>query len=123
VVGAAAAGGHGLGADDVLVVGSPGMTVDEATDLHMDPDHVWVGGAEDDMVSNHTSNLTLGRDPMQDNFGGHNFEVDTSGHSGYWDRGSESLANQGAVIAGRPPTEIPKEPHTQPGGTKIVPGL
>jgi hypothetical protein len=123
VVGAAAAGGHGLGADDVLVVGSPGMTVDEATDLHMDPDHVWVGGAEDDMVSNHTSNLTLGRDPMQDNFGGHNFEVDTSGHSGYWDRGSESLANQGAVIAGRPPTEVPKEPHTQPGGAKIVPGL
>ncbi|GAA4807713.1 alpha/beta hydrolase [Streptomyces ziwulingensis] len=123
VVGAAAAGGAGLGADDVLVVGSPGMTVDEAQDLQMDPEHVWIGGAEDDAVSNHASDLTLGRDPMLGGFGGNNFGVDTHGHSGYWDTGSESLANQGAVIAGRQPTQVPKEGTELPPEAYIVPGL
>lgn len=123
VVGAAAAGGSGLGADDVVVVGSPGMTVDEAEDLQMDPEHVWVGGAEDDPIINHFSDYTLGRDPMLGGFGGNNFEVDTHGHSGYWDKGSESLDNQGAIIAGRQPTEVPKEGVDLPPEANIVPGL
>lgn len=123
VVGAAAAGGSGLGADDIVVVGSPGMTVDEAKDLQMDPEHVWIGGAEDDAVINHASDLTLGRDPMLGGFGGNNFEVDTHGHSGYWDRDSQSLANQGAVIAGGRPTEVPKEGGELPPEAYIVPGL
>ncbi|MFR9674669.1 alpha/beta hydrolase [Streptomyces sp. TR06-5] len=123
VVGAAAAGGQGLGADDVLVVGSPGMTVGTAEDLQMDPEHVWIGGAEDDSVSNHASGLTLGPDPMDESFGGNNFVVDTEGHSGYWDRGSVSLDNQGAVIAGKPPSEAPKEGADTSGNTRIIPGL
>ena len=109
VVGDAAAGGHGLGADDVVVVGSPGMTVRNAHDLQMDPDHVWAGGAADDPIINWFSDETLGPNPLMQGFGGHNFEVDTHGHSGYWDRGSESLDNQGAIIAGHQPTEVPKE--------------
>ena len=120
VVGAAASGGSGLGADDVVVVGSPGMTVDHASDLQMDPEHVWIGGADDDAVINHAADLTLGPDPMWWEFGGNNIEVDTHGHSGYWDKGSDSLANQGAVIAGRQPTEVPKK--TPPPGSDIVPG-
>ncbi|MER5452193.1 alpha/beta hydrolase [Streptomyces sp. NPDC002766] len=123
VVGAAASGGPGLGADDVMVVGSPGMTVDHASDLQMDPEHVWIGGAKDDAVINHASDLTLGRDPMLADFGGNNFEVDTHGHSGYWDDGSDSLANQGAVIAGKQPTEVPKEGSDVPPEAQIVPGL
>ncbi|MEU6366595.1 alpha/beta hydrolase [Streptomyces sp. NPDC046931] len=123
VVGAAAAGGSGLGADDIVVVGSPGMTVDEASDLQMDPEHVWIGGAKDDAVINHASDLTLGRDPMLGGFGGNNFEVDTHGHSGYWDKDSDSLDNQGAVIAGRQPTEVPKEGGELPPGAYVVPGL
>ncbi|MFJ4716062.1 alpha/beta hydrolase [Streptomyces sp. NPDC088785] len=114
VVGAAAAGGHGLGADDVVVVGSPGMTVHEASDLQMDPEHVWVGGADDDPIINNFAGLTLGDDPLRAPFGGNNFEVDTHGHSGYWDRDSDSLANQGAIIAGKPPTEVPKEVNDDP---------
>ncbi|MDH6709427.1 hypothetical protein P3T27_006173 [Kitasatospora sp. MAA19] len=51
--------------------------------------------------------LTLGDDPMIDRFGGNNFEVDTSGHSGYWD-GGKSLDNQGRIIVGRPPSIVPK---------------
>lgn len=123
VVGAAAAGGDGLGADDVVVVGSPGMTVDEADDLQMDPEHVWIGGAEDDPVINHLSDYSLGRDPMLGAFGGNNFEVDTHGHSGYWDKGSDSLDNQGAVIAGRRPPEVPKRGSDTPPGAQVVPGL
>ncbi|MCF2536999.1 alpha/beta hydrolase [Streptomyces nigra] len=127
VVGAAAAEGSGLGADDVIAVGSPGMTVDEAEDLQMDPEHVWVGTAEDDAVANNTSGYTLGRDPTLGGFGGNNFSVDTHGHSGYWDRGpygpSESLDNQGAIIAGRQPTEAPKEGSELPPEGYIVPGL
>ncbi|MCT9079494.1 alpha/beta hydrolase family protein [Streptomyces fulvoviolaceus] len=123
VVGAAASGGSGLGADDVVVVGSPGMTVDRAQDLQMDPEHVWIGGAQDDAVINHASDMTLGRDPMLGEFGGNNFEVDTHGHSGYWDTGSDSLKNQGAVIAGGQPTEVPKEDGDLPPEGYIVPGL
>ncbi|GGX13947.1 alpha/beta hydrolase [Streptomyces chartreusis] len=127
VVGAAAAGGSGLGADDVVAVGSPGMTVDEAEDLQMDPEHVWVGTAEDDAVADNTSDYTLGRDPTLGGFGGNNFEVDTHGHSGYWDSGpygpSESLDNQGAIIAGRQPTEVPKEGSEMPPDAYVVPGL
>ncbi|MFG2224800.1 alpha/beta hydrolase [Streptomyces sp. NPDC048644] len=101
VVGVGASHGGGLDADDIVVVGSPGMTVEHAKDLNMDPDHVWAGGAKDDFVSNHTSGLTLGEDPMEKEFGGKVFDVDTEGHGGYWDKGSESLANQGRIIAGR----------------------
>ncbi|MER6016017.1 alpha/beta hydrolase [Streptomyces bluensis] len=126
VVGAAASGGDGLGADDVVAVGSPGMTVDEASDLQMDPEHVWIGTAEDDSVVKETSGLTLGPDPGKKSFGGNNIEVDTHGHSGYWDRGSQSLANQGAVIAGKQPTEVPKKelPHLDmPPQADDPPGL
>ncbi|WP_320777682.1 alpha/beta hydrolase [Streptomyces sp. CRN 30] len=123
VVGAAAAGGSGLGADDIVVVGSPGMTVEEASDLQMDPEHVWIGGAEDDPIINHASDLTLGRDPMLGAFGGNNFAVDTHGHSGYWDQGSQSLDNQGRVIAGKPAAEVPKKGGELPPEGYIVPGL
>ncbi|MFM9368254.1 alpha/beta hydrolase [Streptomyces sp. Da 82-17] len=113
VVGAAASEGKGLGVDDVVVVGSPGMTVDHATDLQMDPEHVWAGGAKDDSIINDFAGGTLGRDPLRENFGGNNFKVDTHGHSGYWDgdkeKTSESLANQGRIIAGKSPTEVPKK--------------
>ncbi|WP_404962941.1 alpha/beta hydrolase [Streptomyces sp. 147326] len=106
MTGAADAGGSGLGADDVLVVGSPGLTVDRADQLHVNPRHLWVGAAPDDFVSNHTSGLTLGVDPKDPEFGAQRMYVDTEGHSGYWDDGSKSLDNQGRIIAGiRPQTQ------------------
>ncbi|MGW0548993.1 alpha/beta hydrolase [Streptomyces altiplanensis] len=105
MVGAAASGGDGLGADDVVVVGSPGMTVDHASDLNMDAGHVWAGYAEDDPVTDEAADLTLGENPAEEEFGGRVFDVDTEGHSGYWDEGSESLRNQGRIIVGQPPSE------------------
>lgn len=105
MVGAAASGGEGIGADEVVVVGSPGMTVDHASDLQMDPDHVWSGYAPDDVVADQLSGLTLGENPNEEAFGGQVFEVDTHEHDGYWDEGSESLRNQGKIIVGLPPGE------------------
>lgn len=105
MVGLAASGGGGLDADDIVAVGSPGMTVDHAKDMHINPDHVWVGGAKDDPVSTDFSGLTLGEDPMEKEFGGKVIEVDTEGHGGYWDEGSRSLRNQGRIIAGQDPSE------------------
>ncbi|SOB88436.1 alpha/beta hydrolase [Streptomyces sp. 1331.2] len=41
----------GTGADDVILVGSPGTGAAKASQLHIDPGHVWVGDAENDPVS------------------------------------------------------------------------
>ncbi|MFE1176657.1 alpha/beta hydrolase [Streptomyces sp. NPDC058773] len=115
VVGVGASHGGGLDADDVVVVGSPGMAVDHAKDLNMNPDHVWAGWAPDDIVSTAASDQTLGENPADKEFGGKIFDVDTSGHGGYWDDGSESLANQGRIIAGKRPGK--GDYHQQPAPT------
>ncbi|MBS2547708.1 hypothetical protein KGQ19_12605 [Catenulispora sp. NL8] len=41
---------HGLPVDRVIFVGSPGVGVDHASDLHIDPAHVWAGAAANDPV-------------------------------------------------------------------------
>ncbi|MFI6153573.1 alpha/beta hydrolase [Kitasatospora sp. NPDC051170] len=107
-VGAAASGGAGLGADDIIALASPGMIVPDAGKLHISTDHVWVGTANDDPIR-FASGLTLGRDPRSDVFGGHNIQIDTSGHSGYWDEGSITLMNQGRIIVGADPLQAPKK--------------
>ena len=117
-VGAAASGGDGLQADDIIAVGSPGMTVGKASELNIDPDHVYVGQADDDWID-YAANKTLGKDPAEEGFGGKNFTVDTSGHSGYWDQGSQSLANMGRIIAGKEPSTVPKEDNNIP----FIPGI
>ncbi|MET9182986.1 alpha/beta hydrolase [Kitasatospora aureofaciens] len=110
VVGAAARDGGGVNADDILALGSPGMGVDTAAGLNIDPKHVWVGTARDDFIREVGGDLS-GRAPYNSYFGGQNIQIDTSGHGGYWDSASQSLANQGRIIAGRPPTVLPTVPH------------
>ncbi|MGW4161602.1 alpha/beta hydrolase [Streptomyces sp. NPDC004788] len=39
------------GVDDIILVGSPGVGVDKATDLGVDPGHVFVGAADNDVVT------------------------------------------------------------------------
>ncbi|MFG2918868.1 alpha/beta hydrolase [Kitasatospora sp. NPDC048298] len=41
----------GTGADDIVLVGSPGTGAQKASQLNIDPSHVWVGDAESDPVS------------------------------------------------------------------------
>ncbi|MEU1087160.1 alpha/beta hydrolase [Streptomyces sp. NPDC005892] len=52
VVGAAAQRRGGIsGVDDIVLVGSPGVGADEASDLGVDKNHVFVGAAENDFVT------------------------------------------------------------------------
>src|SRR5699024_1635644 len=93
VVGTADAGGDGLGADDVIAVGSPGMGyesperqgfidsqwVDDTSDMHTDGGHVWIGSSADDPV---TYLSVHGDDPSSRSFDAHRFTTDgASGHS------------------------------------------
>ncbi|WP_461034276.1 alpha/beta hydrolase [Streptomyces mayteni] len=103
-VGAADAGGNGLGVDDIIVLGSPGMTVSNVDELHIAPDRLWVGAASDDPVAHNLSGLTLGRSPQHFWFGDvQEMPVDTSGHSAYWTPDSASLENMGRIITGEAP--------------------
>ncbi|MFD7060379.1 alpha/beta hydrolase [Streptomyces sp. NPDC059906] len=52
LVGAATQEAGGIpGADDVILVGSPGVGVDAAEELGVGKNHVWVGAAENDIVT------------------------------------------------------------------------
>ncbi|MFJ9459297.1 alpha/beta hydrolase [Kitasatospora sp. NPDC101447] len=41
----------GTGADDIILVGSPGTGAHKASELNIDPSHVWVGEADNDPVT------------------------------------------------------------------------
>ncbi|MDJ1137512.1 alpha/beta hydrolase [Streptomyces iconiensis] len=124
-VGAAASGGPGLGADDLVFVGSPGTTVENAKDLQMDPTHVWAGATPQDPIPRAAADLTLGKNPAVEDFGAQPLEVNDGGHSSYWEEGQKSLINQGKVIAGAPATTgpyyTPKQVELGPDGhTPII---
>jgi hypothetical protein len=61
-VGLAAQQPGGTGADDIILVGSPGTGADNASQLNIDPHHVWVGDAENDPVSHLPSKGEVGTD-------------------------------------------------------------
>ncbi|GAA2879178.1 hypothetical protein GCM10010517_41430 [Streptosporangium fragile] len=85
-------------ADDLVFVGSPGLGVEHARDLGVDPSHVWVGAAPDDQVANLGR---FGEDPYAPGFGAKHFQAKSGGHSSYWDERSESLRNIGRIVAGK----------------------
>lgn len=120
LVGAAATGGHHLGADNVIAVGSPGMLSRYADDLDLDPGaRVYSMTAGNDPISLVTS-LTLGADPNSADYGATRLATDPGpslpysagllpgvpAHSSYWDEGNPGLANMGAVIAGLQPVAL-----------------
>ncbi|MEU0399259.1 alpha/beta hydrolase [Streptomyces sp. NPDC006197] len=110
-----------LAADDIVAVGSPGMLTGKAEDLDVGKDHVWSEAATSDVVPAAGKVAGLGgytwgvetwngvpfnagyvqTVPSDELFGAHRMDVDTSGHSDYWTRDSESLKNQSKVVAGR----------------------
>jgi Alpha/beta hydrolase len=128
LVGGAATGGNHLAADNVIAVGSPGMLVEHAGDLNLDPgSKVYAMTARNDIISAVTD-MTLGADPFGRDFGGTRLwaapgpSLDPLGalpsvaaHSSYWDPGSPGLANLGAIIAGRPPVQIVTPDGVVPG--------
>ncbi|WP_225851218.1 alpha/beta hydrolase [Streptomyces sp. HPF1205] len=103
LVGSAAKGGH-LGADDIVVVGSPGMEITNVTDLGMPADHVYAGASPHDPIVKWTSNLTLGPDPTTTDFGANEITVAPGDHSSYFNQGTDGLLNMGRIIAGKTPT-------------------
>ncbi len=120
LVGAAASGGHHLDADNVIAVGSPGMLVDGAGGLSLEPGaRVYAMRAANDIIgmAGVVTEWTLGPDPTAPNFGARGLAADpeppgilrlpsTEAHCSYWDQQNVALANMGAVIAGVAPPQI-----------------
>jgi alpha/beta hydrolase family protein len=120
-----AAHDHGLPANDLVFVGSPGVggDTDHADDLRIDPDHVWAGANSRDPIAalgNHgwfhlesaMFGAGLGDDPVEDAFGAHRFEAESTtradddgldalaDHAKYFDHDTESLYDIGQVVNG-----------------------
>lgn len=92
---------RGLAADDIVVLGSPGVGADTIDGLHVDGNHFWAGMADDDSIR-FTPGFIHGTLPVNEDFGG-GTRIDTgdaSGHSGYWEAGGESIRNQAYIITG-----------------------
>jgi hypothetical protein len=124
VVGAAARD-HGLAADQLVFVGSPGVGVDRATDLNLPAERVWSSTASDDVIrlapapaelveravismvlpvigpvvafGRPADDLWFGADPSGAAFGAQVFGSDPRGHTGYWDAGNPALDSMARI--------------------------
>jgi hypothetical protein len=123
-----AARDEGLDVDNMIFVGSPGVGVDNASDLGIDPDHVWSSTNPDDVIQYGTVH---GTDPTSEDFGGNTFTSDATregespwnsggnvplgaaggmvaavdgaidNHSAYWDEGNQARRNMALIITGQ----------------------
>ncbi len=115
VVGRAATRSGGLRADEMVLVGSPGMAVGHACELGMGADHVYVGAADGDPVTQHTGRTAdtadpeqawFAHDPAGAGFGAQRFAVASEGPApsdggGYLDpMAPKSLSNIGRIVTG-----------------------
>lgn len=112
---------EGLAVDDIVVVGSPGLggDTDHASDLGIDPGHVWAGANSNDPVADLGNRgafhlevlggLGLGDDPVEDDFGANRFQAESTtrgglnpfpDHNKYFDHDTESLANISRIVNG-----------------------
>jgi hypothetical protein len=123
--------GHdaGLLADDVVLVGSPGVGVAHAADLGLDPAHVWASTARHDVINaaasprsllrpdlnpllrpllgEHTDQLWFGPSPAGHSFGAHVFTSAPGSpwdpihaHLAYFDDGNPALADMADIAVG-----------------------
>jgi pimeloyl-ACP methyl ester carboxylesterase len=114
-----AADRHGLDADDVVLIGSPGAGhADNVSDYEgIDGEHVWAGSNSRDPVTHLTGGAIgalwdpLGLDPSSESFGANRFQAEdvnrenggTGGfdnHSRYYNENTESLYNLAAIVTG-----------------------
>ena len=88
--------GQGLEVDETVLIGSPGVGVNSAEELG--DGNVWAGLARFDVVG---YSEWHGLNPHAREFGATRFHTgDISGHSSYFNEGSESLRNIGLITAG-----------------------
>jgi alpha/beta hydrolase family protein len=131
VVGKAAAG-PGMAADSVVFVGSPGVGVDSAAQLHLPPDRIWSTTSRSDVIQyaavapggllkdiaatavlpgtavlafgKPEDDLWYGRNPSDPAFGARTFASQPdAGHLGYWDRGRPALDALATITLGGAP--------------------
>ncbi|WP_409426294.1 DUF4226 domain-containing protein [Mycobacterium sp. SMC-11] len=115
-----AAASAGLGADDVVLVGSPGTDLAHgANDFHLPAGgHVYVGAASSDPITGFggqpqlslpttSATVGLGADPAADGYGSTRFKAENHGvtlpmssHSSYFAPGGESLFSIGDIASG-----------------------
>ncbi|MGW9247736.1 alpha/beta hydrolase [Streptomyces badius] len=111
LIGSAARQGE-LNADDVVFAGSPGVQVGEASQMDVPKGHVWNEEAEGDPVpdlgrfGHGGSQWRFGGGvaiiPSDELFGANQMTTgESEGHSEYWDRETDSLRNQAAVVTGQ----------------------
>jgi hypothetical protein len=126
VVVGTAAREHGLAADALVFVGSPGVGVDRAAGLGLPPGQVWACTAPDDVIrlarppdelarrilvgvsplaavlTRHAEHgLWFGLDPTDPAFGARTFPSGRYGHTGYWEPGNPALDGMARVVLGR----------------------
>ncbi|AWK10620.1 hypothetical protein DDQ41_18885 [Streptomyces spongiicola] len=106
LIGSAARQGD-LNVDDVILAGSPGVQVSKAEKMDVPIGHVWNQEADGDVVPDVGRYGHGGIDwdgpwtvPSDERFGANQMTTDTEGHSDYWKEDTESLLNQGLVVAG-----------------------
>ncbi len=122
LIGSAARQGD-LNADDVVLAGSPGVQVPKAEGLDVPQGHVWNQEAEADPVPDVGRFGHGGTDwngpwtiPSDERFGANQLTTDTEGHSDYWKENTESLRNQGLVVAGKSDdANLKPPPNPTPG--------
>ncbi|WP_188827345.1 alpha/beta hydrolase [Nocardia camponoti] len=122
VIGHAASHGNSLAVDNVVFVGSPGVDVDRATDLHLDgvptdqnKGRIFATAASADPVPQ-IGGIAHGMPPSEKYFGATVFESSSGSvadlpiirdfpqgsdaHGSYWDPNNPGLRSQGRIIAG-----------------------
>ncbi|MEU5782736.1 alpha/beta hydrolase [Micromonospora lupini] len=119
---------HGLAADALMFVGSPGVGAAHAAELGVPAGEVWASSAPDDVIrlarpvdelghrvlrgasplaavlawpERNGHELWFGHDPADSGFGGRVFPSGRGGHSGYWEPGNPALDGMARVVLGR----------------------
>lgn len=107
---------HGLETDQIIAVASPGMNVDHASDLGIDPEDVWATTAPGDIIHlpgvidiplPNGDSLGLGPSPVGEDFGGRTFDSDAMSwnpldiHTNYWNEGNAARDNMAFIITGQ----------------------
>jgi Alpha/beta hydrolase len=120
---------HGLAADSLVFLGSPGVGVDHAGALRLPADRIWSSTAYNDLIQYAapapraalerlalaarlpgaglvlltgvpSDDLWFGRNPSDPDFGGRTFGSASRGHTGYWDPGNPALDGMARITLG-----------------------